>query len=104
MSLINCPECSKQISDKSHYCINCGYPFDELKKNVDNAEVSKIPKYMLTTNDVAEYLGISKTTAYKLVHFRGFPKFMIGHRCFIKRDDFIKWVDDNIKSKNKILL
>ena len=25
MSLINCPECGKQISDKSQVCIHCGY-------------------------------------------------------------------------------
>lgn len=26
MSLINCPECEKEISDKSEKCIHCGYP------------------------------------------------------------------------------
>lgn len=26
MSLIQCPECGKEISDKSEFCINCGYP------------------------------------------------------------------------------
>lgn len=26
MSLIKCPECGKEISDKSEICINCGYP------------------------------------------------------------------------------
>ena len=26
MSLINCPECGKRISDKSQACIHCGYP------------------------------------------------------------------------------
>lgn len=25
MALINCPECNKEISDKSECCINCGY-------------------------------------------------------------------------------
>lgn len=25
MSLIKCPECGKEISDKSHICIHCGY-------------------------------------------------------------------------------
>lgn len=28
MALINCPECGKEISDKSIACINCGYPLD----------------------------------------------------------------------------
>ena len=26
MALINCPECGKEISDKSETCIHCGYP------------------------------------------------------------------------------
>lgn len=26
MSLIKCPECGKEISDKSEKCIHCGYP------------------------------------------------------------------------------
>ena len=28
MSLINCPECSEKISDKSDICIHCGYPLN----------------------------------------------------------------------------
>lgn len=31
MSLINCPECNKEISDKAEYCINCGYPIQKHK-------------------------------------------------------------------------
>lgn len=31
--LINCPECGKEISDKSKQCIHCGYPLDELVSN-----------------------------------------------------------------------
>ncbi|WP_419812339.1 hypothetical protein [Bacterioplanoides sp.] len=29
MSLIACPECNKDISDKAACCINCGYPIAE---------------------------------------------------------------------------
>ena len=29
MALINCPECSREISDKVKSCPNCGYPFQE---------------------------------------------------------------------------
>lgn len=34
MSMINCPECGKEISDKAFSCPNCGYP---LNVNIDNA-------------------------------------------------------------------
>ncbi len=29
MALINCPECGKEISDKSEKCIHCGYPIQQ---------------------------------------------------------------------------
>lgn len=29
MALINCPECGKEISDKSEICIQCGFPLKE---------------------------------------------------------------------------
>ena len=38
MALINCPECGKEISDKSKQCIHCGYPLEALENtsNIDN--------------------------------------------------------------------
>ena len=36
MALIKCPECGKEISDKSKACIYCGYPLDELADNTEN--------------------------------------------------------------------
>lgn len=30
MALINCPECSKQISDKAQACPHCGYPINTI--------------------------------------------------------------------------
>ena len=32
MSLIHCPECGKEISDKAESCPNCGYPMVDLDK------------------------------------------------------------------------
>lgn len=29
MSLIKCPECGREISDKSEICIHCGYPINK---------------------------------------------------------------------------
>lgn len=29
MSLINCPECGKEISNKSKQCVHCGYPIEQ---------------------------------------------------------------------------
>lgn len=30
MALIKCPECNKEISDKSEKCINCGFPIRSI--------------------------------------------------------------------------
>ena len=42
MSLIKCPECKKEISDKSEICIHCGYPVkDFFLSDIENV-LSKI--------------------------------------------------------------
>lgn len=38
--LIKCPECGKEISDKSKQCIHCGYPLEESKIKEDNKNTS----------------------------------------------------------------
>lgn len=40
MSLIECPECGKKISDKAINCPNCGYPI-----NASNKEIINISNY-----------------------------------------------------------
>ena len=41
MSLIICPECKKQISDKARTCPNCGLPLSSDEKLVidNNSEI-----------------------------------------------------------------
>lgn len=34
MALINCPECKKEVSDKSDVCIHCGFPINEVSKTI----------------------------------------------------------------------
>lgn len=40
MSLIICPECGKNFSDKAPACPNCGYPTNLI--NPDNSEENNI--------------------------------------------------------------
>ena len=45
MSMINCPDCGKEISDKAVSCPNCGYPLSqsmELASLGENAQKTKI--------------------------------------------------------------
>lgn len=45
MSLINCPECNKEISDKVKVCPNCGYPLEENNsvRQEENITTNKKP-------------------------------------------------------------
>ena len=58
MSLINCKECGKEISDKAENCPHCGFPMNEIVKfdneviNIDN-EIKELQNEELTDkNDV----------------------------------------------------
>ena len=49
---------------------------------------------MMSVQDIAEVLGISKSSAYVLVKEKGFPKIKIGARVVIPpRDKFLEWID-----------
>lgn len=56
MALIKCPECGKEISDKSKQCIHCGYPLDELKINNTN----QLYKIVLTDHGKNKVQTIAK--------------------------------------------
>ena len=54
MSLINCPECGKEISDRANSCPNCGYPIKETAKY-------KIIINKYCDTDVAAIAGLNNT-------------------------------------------
>lgn len=39
MSLIECPECKKEISDKGNFCPHCGYPLQQEDDEEYNCDV-----------------------------------------------------------------
>lgn len=41
MSLINCPECGKEISDKADICIGCGFPIKEYLNKTEEEKAKK---------------------------------------------------------------
>jgi len=51
---------------------------------------------MLSVHDVAEVLGISKSSAYVLAKVKGFPRLKIGARVVVPREKFIEWINKNI--------
>lgn len=49
---------------------------------------------VLTVNDVASILNISRAKSYEIVHSHGFPLKSIGRSLRIPRDAFFRWLDD----------
>lgn len=52
MSLIKCPECGKEISDKATVCIHCGYPIKEETDKINiEQNTKKIFVYMCMSSE-----------------------------------------------------
>ena len=50
---------------------------------------------MLSVQEIAKVLGISKTSAYELVRSKGFPVLKIGSRLVVPKEKFREWVEQN---------
>lgn len=66
MSLIKCPECGREISDKAVNCPGCGYPLELLKEERIKKNIEKINplflarKYPEQKNDaITEYMSLT---------------------------------------------
>ena len=44
---------------------------------------------------ISDVLEISISSAYELMHEKGFPALRIGNRIVVPREKFIQWVDEN---------
>lgn len=72
MALIVCPECGKEISDKSEVCIHCGYPLINTKCNINGIIYDfkeELPIALLEkTDDYVSAIGkIRRKTSLTLV-------------------------------------
>ena len=57
-----------------------------------NQEFQDLPN-VLSAKEVQTYLGISRTTVYRLFHDENFPAFHIGNRLLVQRSDLLHWLD-----------
>lgn len=74
MALIKCPECGREISDRSDKCIHCGYPLEKEseqviingvtfeKKYFCDSNVSKIDKIRVLRQTLGLSLEVAKNT------------------------------------------
>jgi len=58
-------------------------------------------KITLTVHEMAEALGISLPTAYRLAHKAGFPTLPVGRKLLIPKDGLEKWVHDQMEQGGK---
>lgn len=63
---------------------------EEKYKNYDD-----LPMF-LNAQIIASVLGVSPSSAYELLHEKGFPALRIGSRFVVPRDKFQEWVAENL--------
>ena len=63
---------------------------EEKYKNYDD-----LPMF-LNAQIIASVLGVSPSSAYELLHEKGFPALRIGSRFVVPRDKFQNWVEENL--------
>lgn len=122
MALTNCPECGKEISDKSIHCIHCGYPLnivntkpnvsyikmvDEKCNNMSKIEIlngtASVFSYKKETElNKKEYLKFTiKRTEDKYIFNIGNEDSYILHKNFLYKEDeleFIGEIEENTKT------
>ena len=50
----------------------------------------------LNANMVAQTLGVSISSAYELMHEKGFPALRIGSRMVVPKEKFCQWVENQL--------
>ena len=61
MALMNCPECTKEISDKATVCIHCGYPIEKIPANAAQSD-----GFVSASNQVQTPAGQKQVTSKAL--------------------------------------
>lgn len=71
MALIKCPECGKEISDKSPACIHCGFPLEaaEPKENV-NSIVALFEAYAANSASVGDVSNILSSVMQEVYNIK----------------------------------
>lgn len=71
---------------------------EEIKKAADLVTANSIlcTKEVLTSDEVAEYMGISKSYLYKLTMRQQIPHYKpMGKMCYFNRLEVEKWLQSN---------
>ena len=91
MTLINCPECKKEISDRSKWCVHCGYPLQS-----DLYQTEGMPK-LLSVSDMKRIFRCSTKVVNDLLKTPEFPKIQVGDEYYIPKNEFEEWIEEEIR-------
>ncbi len=67
MALIKCPECGKDVSDKSKVCVHCGYPLDENKAKAIEQHILNSQSAEMESEGVKKAISKTKLRIIALV-------------------------------------
>ena len=59
---------------------------------MNDQEIQDLP-FALNAQQVADVLGIARSSAYTLIHSEGFPTIHIDRRLLVPKDKLLQWVD-----------
>lgn len=68
---------------------------ESIYKNYD-----ELPLY-LNAEKLANLLGVSRSSAYELMHEKGFPSIQVGSRLVVPTDKFIAWVNAHFEKRGE---
>lgn len=67
---------------------------DHLKESIYKS-YDELPLF-LNAEMVAKLLGVSPSSAYELMHEKGFPAMRVGNRLIVPKAEFQTWVQTQI--------
>ena len=54
----------------------------------------ELPRF-LNAKTLAEVLGVAPSSAYELMHEKGFPTLKVGNRLLVEKTKFKEWIERN---------
>lgn len=91
---MNCQHCKTVLSANAKFCPQCGKPVPKPEPEPREEQAPPI----MSIKQVAEFLGISSPTVYRLIR-EGMPWFAVAsHKRFI-RDEIIHWAKARQRQK-----
>ena len=77
---------------------------EKQERGKHNMKFSKYQSYedlplFLNAELLAKVLGVGISSAYELMHEKGFPSVRIGKRFIVPRDDLKRWMEEQVEKR-----